>query len=313
MNRRQFLAGTGTAVVGAASGYGGLRVADVRPYDPELPTGDSPRERIVAAARHRHAADHRAVTRVRVLDDWTGEAPYDLDVFRRWFQHSRRRQLRALTTYEAPLARDHPVRDELDVEEMFPHETVLELDHSVRVLRDPENLPSTTVYYLTDGKAIYDPDAPAPEGDTVRVSDAHAYNIGPNSYPGESTWIDFVRPHRTEWMETEASAETVTYRVSGPDTYAQVVPFPSDISRQLQLGDCWIEVTLDRDTGRLRRVVDHRDVSIDVQGTSEQSLTHRIDTRFDRYGETTVHPPAGSVDQDLTTRVNGLLNDLFTY
>ncbi|WP_434521244.1 hypothetical protein [Halorubrum sp. AS12] len=169
MNRRQFLAGSGTAVVGTASGYGGLRVTDIRPYDPDLPTGDSPRERIVAAAKHRHAADHRAITRVRVLDDWTGEAPYDLDVFRRWYQHSRRRQLRALTTYAAPLARSHPIHDELGVEEMFPHETVLELDQSVRVVRHPERLPSTTVYYFTDGKAIYDSDAPTPEDDTVRV------------------------------------------------------------------------------------------------------------------------------------------------
>ena len=81
MNRRQFLAGTGTAVVGGTGGCGGLRVADIRPYDPELPTGDSPRERIIAAARHRHAADHRAITRVRVLDDWTAEAPSSLTCF----------------------------------------------------------------------------------------------------------------------------------------------------------------------------------------------------------------------------------------
>ena len=86
-------------------------MADVRPYDPALPTGDSPRERIVAAARHRHAADHRAITTVRVLNDWTGEAPYDLDVRRQWHEHSRRRHLHTLTTFDAPLTRSESVED----------------------------------------------------------------------------------------------------------------------------------------------------------------------------------------------------------
>ena len=311
MNRRQFLAGARTAVIGTAGGSSGLRVADIRPYDPALPTGDSPRERIIAAARYRHAADHRAITRVRVLNDWTGEAPYNLDVFRRWYQHSRRRQLRALTTYMAPLARSHPIHDELTVKEMFPHETVFELDQSARVLRDPESLPSTTVYYFTDGKAIYDPDAPTPEGDTVRVSDAYAYVTGANNYPLESTRIEFIRPHRTDWTKTDESAEAVTYRVSGPDAYAQVVPLQSD--RRIEMGDSWIEVTLSRDTGRLRRIVDHRALSIDLQEAGEQSLTYRIETNFDQYGDTTVRQPTGDIEQDLSTRLRGLVFDLMTY
>lgn len=309
MNRRQFLVGAGTSVVGIASGYGGLRVADIRPYDPELPTGDSPRERIIAAAEHRHAADHRAITRVRVLDDWTGEAPYDLDVFRRWYQHSRRRQLRALTTYTAPLARRHPIREELS-SDMFPHETTFELTHLARILGNSENLPLTTVHYLTDGKQVYDSDAPVPEDDTVRVSDAYAT---PNSldHAHESTRIDFIRSHHTDWTETDESTESVTYRVAGPDAYARVVPLRR--TRKLELDDCWIEVTLSRETGRLQQIVDHRDLKINVEEATGQSLTFRIETEFDQYGDTTVRRPAGDIDQDLRTRLNGIINDLLTY
>ena len=309
MNRRQFLVGAGTTVVGTASGYGGLRIADVRPYDPELPTGDSPRERIIAAAKHRHAADHRAITRVRVLDDWTGEAPYDLDVFRRWYQHSRRRQLRALTTYTAPMARSHPVGDELN-SDMFPHETPFELTHSVGVLGETENLPLTTVHYLTDGKQVYDSDAPVPEDDTVRVSDAYATS---NSlgHADESTRIDFIRPHRTDWTEADESAESVTYRVTGSDAYAQVVPLRP--TRKLGLDNCWITVTLSRETGRLQRIVDHRDLNINVEEAADQSLAFRIETEFDQYGDTTVRRPAGNIEQDLRTRLNGIGYDLLTY
>ena len=309
MNRRQFLAGAGTAVVGAAGGYGGLRVADIRPYDPELPTGDSPRERIIAAAEHRHAADHRAITRVRVLDDWTGEAPYDLDVFRRWYQHSRRRQLRALTTYTAPLARSHPIHDELAVNEMFPHESPFETTHSARVLGDTEELPLTTVLHITDGKIIFDRDAPTPEDDKVRVSDAYAYHYS-QDYPPELSLIDFIRPHQTEWRRTDESAGTITYRVSGPDPYVRVVPLPP---RTLEVDDCWIEVTLGRETGRLRRIVDHRDLNINVEEAAGQSLTFRIETEFDQYGDTTARRPAGNIEQDLETRLNGLGYDLLTY
>jgi hypothetical protein len=284
-------------------------VADIRPYDPKLPTGDSPRERIIAAAKHRHAADHRAITRVRVLDDWTGEAPYDLDVFRRWYQHSRRRQLRALTTYTAPLARSHPIRDELSGD-MFPHEIPFELTHSVRILGNTENLPFTTVHYLTDGKQVYDSDAPVPEDDTVRVSDAYAAS-NTLGHADESTRIDFIRPHHTDWTETDESAESVTYRVAGPDAYARVVPLRR--TRKLELDDCWIEVTLSRQTGRLQGIVDHRDLNINVEEATGQSLTFRIETEFDQYGDTTVRRPAGDIDQDLRTRLNGLGNDLLIY
>ena len=103
----------------------------------------------------------------------------------------------------------------------------------------------------------------------------------------------------------------MTYRVAGPDAYARVVPLRR--TRKLELDDCWIEVTLSRETGRLQQIVDYRDLGINVEEASGQSLTFRIETEFDQYGDTTVRRPAGDIDQDLRTRLNGFINDLLTY
>ena len=314
MNRREFLTGAGTAALGVATGYGGLRVADIRPYEPTLPTGDSPRERITAAARHRHAVDHRAVTRVRVLDDWTGETPYDLDVRRLWHEHSRRRHLHALTTFSSPLARSSRITDEADREYVAPHQTLWALLHYNRVLSDSYDLPLTNVRYITDGTMLYDFDAPTPEGGAVHVSDTHSGSVAvaDDDGPSEPVRRDFIRPHRTDWTRTAEDDETITYRVSGSDTYAQVVPLPfAPISA---FGDCWIEVTLNSETGRLRRIVDNRALVVDLwEGAAEQSLTYRIETEFDQYGDVTVRRPVGNVDRSLESRARTLLFDLTNY
>jgi len=314
MNRRKFLAGAGTAALGGVTGYGGLRVADIRPYDPALPTGDSPRERIIAAARHRHAVDHRAVTRVRVLDDWTGETPYDLDVRRLWHEYSRRRHLHTLTTFNAPLARSSRLADEADREYVTPHQTLWALLHYNRVIGDSYDLPLTNVRYITDGTMLYDFDAPTPEGGSVHVSDDHSGSVvvADDEHPSEPVRRDFIRPHRTDWTRTAEDEETITYRVSGPDAYAEVVPLPfAPISA---FGDCWIEVTLNSETGRLRRIVDNRAVVVDLwDRAGEQSLTYRIETEFDQYGNVTVRQPVGNVDRSLESRVRSLLFDLANY
>ncbi|RLM87995.1 hypothetical protein D3D02_13755 [Halobellus sp. Atlit-38R] len=314
MNRRTLLAGAGTAILGAATGYGSLRVADVRPYDPALPTGDAPRERIVAAARHRHAVDHRATTRVRVLEDWTGEAPYDLDVRRQWHEHSRRRHLHTLTTFAAPLTRNDSIADEADREFVTPHQLLWALFHYNRVYSDSYDLPLTNVLYVTDGTMLYDFDAPAPKNGRVRISkgDSGTDVVADDDDAARAVRGDFVRPHRTDWTKTAERDGTVTYRVSGPDAYAQVVPLPfAPIS---EFGDCWIEVTLNRETGRLRRIVDNRALVVDLwEGAVEKSLTYRIETEFDQYGVATARRPIGPVDRSLESRAKALLFDLMTY
>ncbi|RDZ89306.1 hypothetical protein DEQ92_23040, partial [Haloferax sp. Atlit-6N] len=97
-----------------------------------------------------------------------------------------------------------------------------------------------------------------------------------------------------------------------PDAYAQVVPLPfAPIS---EFGDCWIEVTLNRETGRLRRIVDNRALVVDLwEGAVEKSLTYRIETEFDQYGVATARRPIGPVDRSLESRAKALLFDLMTY
>jgi hypothetical protein len=312
VNRRRFLAGAGAAAVGTVA-YGGLRVADVRPYDPTLPTGETPRERIVAAARHRHAEDHRAVTRVRVLDDWTGDAPYDLDVRRQWHEHSRRRHLHALTTFDTPFTRSDRISELADREFFTPHQTLWALLHYSRVFGDRYDLPLTAVAYLTDGGALYDYDAPTPESDTVRVSDGERRADGvTDEAVVKAVRGEFIRPHRTDWERVDDGGGTVTYRVSGPDAYAQVVPLP--FAQFSTFGDCWVEATLDTETGRLRRVVDNRDVVVDGRRDGGGvPVTYRIETTFDRYGRATAPRPAGSADRSIESRLKGFLYDLATY
>lgn len=314
MNRRTFLAGAGTASLSAVTGYGGLRVADVRPYDPALPTGESPRERIITAARHLHAVDHRAVTRVRVLDDWTDEAPYDLDVRKQRHEFSRRRHLHMLTTFESPLTHSDRIESEADREFVTPHQTLWALLHYSRVLSDGYDLPLTNVLYITDGAMLYDFDAPTPDDGAVRVSDAHSGTdvVANDDTPAETVREDFVRPHRTDWTRTAQGEETVTYCVSGPDAYAQVVPLP--FAPVSAFGDCWVEVTLHTETGRLRRIVDNRAIVVDLWNEEAgQPLTYRIETEFDGYGDTTVRRPVGNVGRSLESRVGALLSDLASY
>jgi len=148
----------------------------------------------------------------------------------------------------------------------------------------------------------------------VHVSDDHSGSVvvADDEHPSEPVRRDFIRPHRTDWTRTAEDEETITYRVSGPDAYAEVVPLPfAPISA---FGDCWIEVTLNSETGRLRRIVDNRAVVVDLwDRAGEQSLTYRIETEFDQYGNVTVRQPVGNVDRSLESRVRSLLFDLANY
>ena len=137
-------------------------------------------------------------------------------------------------------------------------------------------------------------------------------------------------------LDGSRAGDTVTYRVAGPDAYAQVVPLALTAVRGF--ADPFVEVTLDRETGRLRRVVDHRDVLVDGRaagggsdgaapdadgeaggdaqrdgGGPSRRLTYRIETAFDGYGTARAPRPSGDVGADVETRVKGFLMDLFTY
>jgi len=339
MNRRRFLVGAGAAAA-ATAGYAGVRVGDRRPYDPDPPTGETPRERIVAAAAHRFAADHRVVSRAEIRRDWTGEAPYALGVHRQWYEHSRRRHLHAFTALDAPLFERVTTDEAPSAEFLSPHGNLPAVLHYNRAF-GAASLPLTYVLHVTDGRLLYDFDAPTPpagaNADEIRVTGEEGRSgVGLRHADDDPAFREYVRPHRAAWERVRDDGDTVTYRVAGPDAYAQVVPLALTAVRGF--ADPFVEVTLDRETGRLRRVVDHRDVLVDGRaagggsdgaapdadgeaggdaqrdgGGPSRRLTYRIETAFDGYGTARAPRPSGDVGADVETRVKGFLMDLFTY
>ena len=315
MNRRQFLTRAGAGALALTGGYAGLRVTDIRPYDPALPEGETPSERITAAAAHRFAADHRIRTTTRVLDDWLGAAPYEFERYTQWHQPSRRRHLHALTTFDSPLTRSQRMAENPHQEYISPTQTIHALLHYNRVYND-DALPLTMVLHLSDGHMLWDHDAPTPEaGDSglsaeaIRVS---GDDVGLTDTAAGQVFTERLRPHRTTWKEVRREDGTVTYRVAGGDAYAQVVPL--SMAPIASFRDPWVEVTLDTETGRLQRVVDHRDALYDIFANSDPvPLTYRIESEIDQYGTATAPRPGGSASPALDARLRSYLLDLFTY
>lgn len=328
MNRRQFLAGLGASAA-IAGGYAGVRLGDLRPYNPSLPTGESPRERIIAAAAQRFAIDHRVVSKAEIRRDWTGDAPYDLGIYRQWHEHSRRRHLHALTTFDSPLFANISPDEAPGAEFLSPHGSLPALLHYNRAF-SAEDLPLTYVTHITDGTMLYDYDAPTPPNDPtadeIAVSSSEGRSgVAPLHGTRDPLLQEYIRPHRTTWNRVGETDTTVTFRIATPEAYAQVVPLA--ITAVKSFFDPFLEVTLDRETGRLRRVLDHRDVEIGLwyehesqtsgQGeNSEESqtrLTYRIETVFDQYGTASAPRPASDTAVSLETRAKGFLSDLLTY
>ncbi|QZP38619.1 hypothetical protein [Halobaculum magnesiiphilum] len=329
MNRRRFLAGVGAAAA-TATGYGALRVADIRPYDPGVPADDlgaapTPRERVLAAVRHLFEADHRSVTRVRMAADWTGEAPYPLTRHRELHEHSRRRHTHALTTYANGVVRLDRERDGVDARTLTPYATINAYIHFVdATLADPETLPERFVFHVADGSLAYDRDAPEQAvGDPVTVD---------GGYAGTAPVADFerplfgepIRPHRASWSAHDRDDVTVTYRLSGADAYARAVPLPF-VAVEAIHDDAAVRATLDRDTGRLLRVVDdrHLDVDVGVDRRDVRTVRMRLVTEIDRYGDAAAPRPDGEYGASpqgsfldgpaLRDRLAGLAYDLRTY
>ncbi|WP_251330618.1 hypothetical protein [Haloplanus pelagicus] len=330
MNRRQFVtAFGGTAAL--ATGYVSARIGDIRPYSPERPTGETPRERIIAAATHRFAVDHRALTSIEIRRDWTDQAPYELGRHQQWHEHSRRRHLHALTTFDAPLLASVTPERAPGLEYLSPHGTLPALLHYNRAF-GADSLPLTYVMYVTDGTILYDFDAPTPSGGTaagdIQVTDQTGRSgVGVNHDSSDPLLQEYIRPHRATWERVRENEATVTFRITAPDAYAQVVPLA--LTAVTGFVGPFIEVTLDRDTGRLRKVVDHRDVFVDVwpdeargspqthasqdTNSAEKRLTYRIETVFDQYGTASAPRPSGEFDVALETKVKGFLSDLLRY
>lgn len=305
MNRRRLLAGVGAGITALAGGYAGVRIDDLRPYDPDLPTGETPRERIIAAAAHRHAADHRVRTAVRVRRDGTGDAPYTAARYEQRHQHSRRRHLHSYVGLNAT-----------PEESPCPGSGLPTLVHWQRVAGadtdgTDDSLPVGGLLFYSDGLVAFDYRDATPATDPERFGDARARAIRDEI----RMYGEFVRPHRAAWTERERTDATVTYELSGADAYSQVVPLlytPKPVNEGSR-----VRATLDRETGRLRRLRDRRDVTVPPRRTGEGTvggfrLVYDIETRFDRYGDVSVSMPPGA-DVPLDARLAGTVGDFGTY
>lgn len=301
MNRRRFLAAAGTGVAALAGGYVGVRVDDVRPYDPDLPTGETPRERIVAAAAHRYAADHRARTTVRVERDGTGDAPYEAARYEQRHRHSRRRHLHRFAGLRTPPGERAP----------YPYHGIPGYSHWDRLRGADRGTPVGGLVFHTDGLFVIDVHGATPAREPERFGERTTAERVLDATP--RLFGEFVRPHRASWTEHDRTDATVTYELSGTDAYSQVVPLlfsPTPVNEGSRL-----RATLDRETGRLRRLVDRRDLSVPASergGTPGYRLVYRTETRFDRYGDVTVRRPPGA-DVPLDARLGSFVADYGTY
>jgi len=293
MNRRQFLAAAGGAVA-AAGGYAGLRLTDYRRYEPGEPGGETPSERVVAAARYRYAAAHRAETTVRVTADSGGPADYLATRYRQWHDHARFRHTHAYTTRRRP-----PTDDDESLPPPLPG--LLALLHWA----GGEDPPAAATVFVTDGLVTSDFDAPlVGPAERPRFGDDARATVADERTAG--MFSEFLRPHDAEWRRVDGPG-AVTYELGGLDDYAKAVALHPSIA---DLGpDCRLRVTLD-DAGRLRRIDDRRTVRV---GDGDRTLGLRITSTFDDYGSATAPRPRGSVDVDAGTRLRGLLQDFQRY
>lgn len=297
MNRRRFLAAVGGSVA-AAGGYAGLRVADYRRYEPGEPGGETPRDRVVAAARHRFAADHRGETLVRVTDDSDGEGGYDCMRYREWHEHSRLRHTHDYTTFRRPRSADS--------ERIPPPLPGLPaLFHWAHMDDEP---PHASVLFVTDGLTVADFEATAvgPEQRPAFGTDTRA---GVSDEGTAGMFGERIRPHDAAWSVHERDGARTTYELTGRDAYARAVPLRAHVDALD--GGCRLRVTLDGQ-GRLRRIADRRRVVYEY-GDTTRRIGYTVTAEFDAYGRTTAPRPRGSVQTDAGTRAQGLIQDFQRY
>ena len=299
MRRRRALSVLGAAAT-AVAGYSAVCVADYRPYDsPDRVPEGPPNERITAANRLLHAVDHRAVTRVTVLADGTGNDPYPSTRYRQVHEHSRRRHLAVFTTLRAPPGRPAP-----------PVDGLYALLHRSYVDHETESPPWTSVAHVTDGTVLVDWDAATLTGpDDPPRFDGADVRRSPTRGGEAAAFGEHVLPHRATWREStglDASVGagsgdgTVTYYVDDRDAYARVPPL---LMADAVHDGSRIAATLDAETGFLRRLLDRRVVTkrvTDDEGdAATRRFTYRIETTFDRSGEATAPRPDGAPFGDL--------------
>lgn len=310
LSRREALAGLG-ATAAAGTGIGWLRVSDVRPYDPDTTvSADQPsNERVVEAANRLWTLDHRADITVEVRRDGSGETPYRAAHNRFFHQPSRRRTWFYYTTYRIPAGNPGPAVG-----------TVQAASNHHYAMRAEGGPPVSLAVYLSDGFHALDQHAPVPNDpdDRPRLSES-AMGTDQEKYlnfHGPSSVPPHIHEHQAEWTEVTRDEETVTFRITDLDAYAQVPPLPEVAS--LNEG-CRIEVTFDRETGLLRRIVDERattrltNYNDDAATQEKRQYRYRIETEFSEYGKATAPLPENRIETGLNGRLRGTWLDLKRY
>lgn len=300
----------GTTSVAAAGGTVGVRLANWRRYtpnattDPELPAGES----VFEASRSLSVLDHRAVTRVDILEDGTDRTPYRRARYRHEHQRSRHRYQFVYSTFAVPEGGPPPALGD-----------IFALLHSsdAQNVHEDGALPTTTLLFASPRMIIYDPGAETPSSpdERPRVDDQRLIRRAPgiSSVDERPQQNDFVLSADADWEPVDATDETVVYETAGRENYTKVVPVA--FTAEAVADASHIRATLDRETGRLLELDDHRVVEQQVGDADEtRTFTYNVVTEFDRYGEIAVERPGGPVPTpSWDERLAELWSDLLVY
>lgn len=310
MNRRRFLAAAGGAAA-TAGGAAGIRIANIRRYTPEDTVEASlpPGERIFEASRLLYVLDHRSVTRVTVLGDGTDSDPYRRARYRHERQPSRHRYRFVYTTFAAPPGNPPPT---------FPHLYAFLHNHEATDARDGADRPVTSLGYFSPGRAIYDPSAETPESpaDRPHIDGEEGYvnrTLGLGRWDRDAPqFFEFVLTPDVEWERVDETEETVVYRTASREEYAKVPPIAA-VARGVAEGSR-ITATLDRSSGRLLELDEHRVVDQRADDEGTRRYNYRVTTEFDRYGTAAARPPGGPAPEpSISERLHEYWLDFLLY
>jgi hypothetical protein len=190
------------------------------------------------------------------------------------------------------------------------------------------DFPITHIQYDSPGMAIIDKDAENPESsdDRLEVTNTARRSRRGLTRPDPAYYFGFILTPNAEWTVFDRDDTTVTYELDDRDEYAKVSPLA--IETVAVEPESRLRATLDRKTGRLLELEDHRVVEQelasdpeDPTAESQQSddygtrrFTYQVQTTFDRYGEATAPMPKGPIPSpSISDRAHELLSEFFIY